>query len=67
MWGGVRDEVLLDCEPHQNIKVPRADVGLDVGLKFTTTVNILKIDNNFSRNGGDEGIRTLETLPGLLP
>ena len=64
---GVPDEALSDCEPHYNIKAPWADVGLYVGLQFTETVNILKLNNKLSRSGGDEGIRTLETLPGLLP
>ena len=31
-------------------------------IKFISKINILQ-----ERSGGDEGIRTLETLPGLLP
>jgi len=52
MWVGVSDGVLLDCELHQNIKVPRADVGLDVGLKFAIPIKPLKVSNKMSRSGG---------------
>ena len=52
MWGG-SNEVLLDCELHRKIKAAEADVGLNVGLIFSKTTILLKINNNFSRNGGD--------------
>ena len=50
------------------MKVESQDLwGLMWGPKPPQNSNKLILNNKYGCYGGDEGIRTLETLPGLLP